>query len=92
MRRASLPHRLARLGERCHAGDRERAVRELAAETGLHLAEIQAELDAITEWTRRYGPETAARVIARYAEELRLPEAEVWTEYGRITGTAEARG
>jgi len=69
--------------------DHERAVRELAAEHGLEPAEVRAELEAITERIRRHGPETPARVIARYAGEFGLPKAEVWAEYDRISGTAE---
>lgn len=90
MRRASLPGRLDRLAGRRGAVDLERAIRELAAETGLHPAEIRAELEAIEARIRRYGPETPERLVSRWAEELGLPEEELWDEVARITGVAGA--
>ncbi len=91
MRRASLPHRLERLGEQRHAGDRERAVRELTAEYGLEPVEVRADLEDITARIRRSGPETPAQVIARYAAEFGLPEEELWGEYERMTDTVWVR-
>ena len=88
MRRASLPRRLDRLTVRGHAGDRERVIHEVAAETGLDPAEVRAELAAIEEEIRRFGPSTPEQAVQRIAAELRLPEDEVWAEYARITGTA----
>ena len=91
MRRASLPSRLERLTHQRGSVALERAVRDLAAEYVVDPAEVRAELEAITARIRRYGPETPARVIARYAEELGLPETELWAAYGRITGASGDR-
>lgn len=90
MRTRSLPARLDRLAGRQGTVDRERTIRELAAETGLDPAEIRAELEAIEVRTRRYGPETPEQLVSRWAEELGLPEDELWAEVAQITGAAGA--
>ena len=88
MRRASLPARLERLAAQRSTGDLERTVRGLAAETGLHPAEIRAELAAIEVCTGRFGPETPEQLVRRWAEDMGLPEAELWEEVGHIAGAA----
>ena len=88
MRRASLPGRLDRLAGQRGTVDLERTVRELAAETGLLPAETRAELEAIEARIRRYAPETPEQLVRRWAEELGLPEEELWAEVAQITGTA----
>ena len=88
--RASLPRRLDRLARRHEGSDRERLIHDVAAETGLGEAEVRAELAAIEDHDRRFGPCTIEQVVARCAEELGLPEDEVWPAYDRITGAAGA--
>lgn len=88
MRRASLPHRLERLNGLQQSGGVERAMHELAAEHGLHPAEVRAELEVIKERVHRFGPCTTEQAVRRCAEEFRLPEAEVWAEYTRIISTS----
>ena len=88
MRTRSVARRLERLVDRGHAGDRERLIRQVATETGLHPAEVRAELGAIGEHTRRFGPSTIEQVIRRCAEELGLTEGEVWAAYASVSGTA----
>ena len=87
MRTRSVARRLDRLVDRGHAGDRERLIREVAAESGLDPAEVRAEVAAIEACTRRYGPSTIDQAVRRCAEEFGLPEAEVRAEYEWITGT-----
>ena len=90
MRSWSVAHRIDRLAGWHHAGDRERLIRDVAAETGLDVAEVRAELAEIEEHTRRFGPPTLERFVRQCAEDLGLAEAEVWDEYARIVGTAGA--
>lgn len=85
MRRASLPSRLDRLGERCASTDLERAVRDLAAEYGLDPVEVRAELEANLERVRRFGPCDAEEFVRRCAAEFDLPEAELWAELARAS-------
>ena len=91
MRRASVAGRLDCLSGRRRASDRERLVRDVAAETGLGESEVRGELAAIEDHARRYGPPTLEQFVRRCAEELGLAEADVWDEYARIVGTAGAR-
>ena len=81
-------HRLDRLTTRGHAGNRERLIHDVAAETGLAPAEVRAELAAIEDHDRRFGPSTIEQAIRRYAEEFGLPEGEVWAEWASIAGEA----
>lgn len=83
MRRASLPLRLDRLGERRASADLERAVRDLAAEYELDPAEVRAELEAITARIRRFGPCDAEEFVRRCAAEFGLPEEELRAELAR---------
>jgi len=91
VRSRSVAHRLDRLSEGRHAGDRERLIHQVAAETGLDVAEVRAELAEIEDHARRYGPATIGQFVRRCAEELGLAEADVWDEYARIVGTVGAR-
>ena len=87
MRTRSLPLRLDRLTGHRSAGDLDRTVRDLATEYGLDPAEVRAEWEEIQARTRRFGPPSAEQVVRRCAEEFDVPEAEVWAEVARITGT-----
>ncbi len=91
MRTRSVASRLDRLANRGHAGDRERLIRELAEEYALSPGEVRAELEAIEEDTRRFGPSTIEQAVRRWAEELGLAEAEMWAEYVVITGASGGR-
>ena len=84
MRRASLPSRLDRLAARGPAGDRERLILDVAAETGLSPAEVRAEWEAMEAHERRFGPSTPEQAVRRIAAELGLSEAEVWAEYALV--------
>ena len=91
MRRASLPRRLERLVHRRGSGGLERTIREVAEVYGLDPAEVRAELAHLTEQEQRSGPCTPEQAVRRCAEELGLPEDEVWDEYAWVTGAAGAR-
>jgi len=71
VRGRSVAHRLDRLVDRGRAGDRERLIRDVAAETELSPAEVRAELAAIEDHARRYGPATIGQFVRRCAEEFR---------------------
>ena len=85
MRGRSVALRLERLHGRRATVDLEHAVRDLAAEYGLHPAQVRAELHDLAECVRRFGVSTPAQAIERWAEEFSIREAELCAEVVRVT-------
>jgi len=90
MSRASLSSRLNRLAERQAAADYGRVIRALAAEYGEDPDQVRADVEAGLAVTRRYGRCSTEEYVRRSAEEIGVPEAEMWEEYNRAFGAVVA--